>query len=125
MSSAPSKLESKPNSDGTASIESYHNPTYPKRDHYADRARLEQALGLCKERIATALERLNRSASLPDRASLVRIYHQLLGIRDQLAESVRRMPLETGDLYTEDNERFEQAVAALDRVWQQWQKTGG
>ncbi len=125
MSSAPSKLESRPNSDGSASIESYQNPTYPKRDHYADRARLEQALELCKERIATALEQLSASASLPDRAALVRVYHQLLGIRDQVAESVRRMPLETGDLYAEDNERFEQAVAALDRVWRQWQTIGG
>ena len=67
---------------------------------------------------------VRRRACLTE-AALVRVYHQLLGIRDQVAESVRRMPLETGDLYAEDNERFEQAVAALDRVWRQWQTIGG
>ncbi len=125
MTSSASDLAATPKSSGPAPIEPYRNPTYPKRDHYGERARLEQALRLSEERLATARERLNRSGSQPENAALVRAYHQLLGIRDQLAESVRRMPLETGDLYTEDHERFEQAVAALERVWHQWQKISG
>ena len=61
----------------------------------------------------------------PQAGELVRLYLQMLGARDQLAEAARRMPLETGDLYDEDKERFEQAVAALERVWQRWEKAGG
>jgi len=49
----------------------------------------------------------------------------MLGARDQVAESVRRIPLETGGLYHEDKERFEQALAAFDRVLQRWVKAGG
>jgi hypothetical protein len=49
----------------------------------------------------------------------------LLGARDQVAESVRRIPLETGDLYHEDKERFEQALAAFDRVLKRWAQVGG
>jgi hypothetical protein len=55
----------------------------------------------------------------------VRLYHQLLGARDQIAECARRMPLETGELYQEDKERFAQATGALERVWQRWEKSIG
>jgi hypothetical protein len=78
-----------------------------------------------EERIATVRERLNAVAGHPEKANLVRIYHQLLGIRDQLAESARRIPVEAGELYEEDNERYKQAVAALERVWGKWQKLSG
>ncbi len=49
------------------------------------------------------------------------MFHQLQGARDQVAEGVRRLPLEAGELYHEDKERFEQAVAAFDRVWPKWE----
>jgi hypothetical protein len=118
-------VETKSKSASPVPIESYRNPSYPKCDHYSDRPRLEQALQLCEERLASVAGRLRDSANKPERAPLVRIYHQMLGIRDQVAECVRRMPLETGDLYTEDHERFEQASAALERVWRRWQTLGG
>ena len=35
------------------------------------------------------------------------------------------IPLETGDLYHEDKERFEQALAAFDRILKRWVKAGG
>ena len=125
MTTPANELETKANSDGLASIESYRNPTYPKRDHYGDRPRLEQALRLSEERIAKALEQLEGVIEPAGERCCARLYHQLLGIRDQIAESVRRMPVETGELYREDKERFDQAAAALDGVWQQWQKIGG
>ena len=59
------------------------------------------------------------------RAGLERLYFQMLGARDQVAEAVRRLPLETGDLYDEDKERYEEAVAAFERVCSSWEKAGG
>jgi hypothetical protein len=50
----------------------------------------------------------------------VRLYHQMLGACDQLAEGLRRLPLETGALYDEDCERLKSAEAALGRLFEQW-----
>jgi hypothetical protein len=57
----------------------------------------------------------------PQRATHVRLYHQLMGARDQIADCVRRMPLEAADLYEEDQERYQNAVAAFERTWGKWQ----
>jgi len=88
-------------------------------------AELEKAVRSCDERIRSAREKLSSVGNHPKQATFVRLYHQMLGARDQVAESRRRMPLETGDLYHEDKERFEQAMAALDRLWRSWEQTGG
>ena len=72
-----------------------------------------------------AQKRLEPQGDRAGKPDSVRLFHQLLGVRDQLAECVRRIPLETGELYAEDNERFNQAAAALDRVWQRWEKEAG
>jgi len=111
--------------DGARPGNAFHNPTYPVRDHLVESAELEKALRSWDERIGLARQKLNSVVNHPKQAIFVRLYHQMLGSRDQLAESRRRMPLETGDLYHEDKERFEQAVAALDRLWSSWEKTGG
>jgi hypothetical protein len=44
----------------------------------------------------------------------------MLGACDQVADAVRRLPKETGELYEEDRHRLEEAVAALDRVLARW-----
>jgi hypothetical protein len=103
----------------------FHNPTYPKRVHILERLQLEQALRSCEVRLVPVLTKLNTLGNHPERPSFERLYHQLLGARDQVAEAVRRIPLETGGLYHEDKERFEQALAAFDRILQQWAKLGG
>ena len=108
--------------DGPRPSDPYHNPTYPVRDHLFESAELEKALRSCDERIGSARQKLNSVVNHPKQAIFVRLYHQMLGARDQLAESRRRLPLETGDLYHEDKERFEQAMAALDRLWSSWEK---
>jgi len=94
------------------------------RDHLFESAELERALRSCDERIGSARDKLNSVVNHPKQAIFVRLYHQMLGARDQVAESRHRLPLETGDLYHEDKARFEQAVAALDRLWSSWEKTG-
>jgi hypothetical protein len=53
-----------------------------------------------------------------------RLYSQMQGARDQVAEAVRRLPMEVGGLYHEDHERLEQAKAAIERTWRRWEKAG-
>jgi hypothetical protein len=102
----------------------YRSPTYPPRTHFLERATLEESLHSCTERLLAAEKRLSDLGSDPGRRNLERTYHQLLGARDQAAEAVRRLPLETGALYQEDHERFTEAVQAFDRAWQRWNAAG-
>ena len=106
-------------------LDPFHNPTYPQRVHILERPQLEQALRSCEERILPVRQKLNALGNHPERPTFERLYHQLLGARDQVAESVRRLPLETGGLYHEDKDRFEQALAAFDRVLKRWVKVVG
>ncbi len=104
--------------------EPYRNPSYPQRDHFSERAALEEALRKSEERVAAARQKLDARGGLSGNADAARLYHQLLGARDQIAECARRLPLEAGELYHEDKERLEQALAALERVWKRWENTG-
>jgi hypothetical protein len=106
-------------------VDSYRNPSYPQRVHLQDRARLEQALRTCDERLSSALQKLNALANHAQKDGFVRLFHQLQGARDQVAEAARRMPLEVGSLYHEDEERFKQAMDAVDRISRVWDKSGG
>ncbi|MBV8558874.1 MAG: hypothetical protein JO116_25315, partial [Planctomycetaceae bacterium] len=56
----------------------------------------------------------------PNRALFERLFFQMEGARDQVADAARRLPGETGDLYEEDRHRLDEAVAALDRVFRRW-----
>jgi hypothetical protein len=113
-------------SAGTRLGDALHNPSYPQRVHVPERARLEEALRSIEERVGQAREKLEAiAASQPNRPALERLYHQMQGARDQVAECVRRMPLETGGLYGIDEERLEQGAAALERAWQRFEKIAG
>lgn len=96
------------------------NPSYPQRTHLLERPHWQGVLQKCEERLAQARQKMNVLGNSPSRAAFERLFAQMLGARDQVAEAVRRLPLETGDLYEEDKHRVEQAVAALDRVFQRW-----
>jgi hypothetical protein len=113
----------------SASIEKgadpFHNPTYPRRVHLDERAGLEQDLRACDRRLDSAVQKLNVLASHTQKSLFVRLFHQMQGARDQVAEAVRRLPLEVGGLYHEDHERLKQANAAMDRIWRRWEKAGG
>jgi hypothetical protein len=95
------------------------------RDHFHETAELQGALESCEDRVRSARQKLSSLGDHPKQATLIRLYHQMLGARDQIAESRRRLPLETGGLYREDKERFKQAMAAFDRLWQSWERAGG
>ncbi|MDR3637525.1 MAG: hypothetical protein P4L84_27215 [Isosphaeraceae bacterium] len=96
------------------------NPTYPQRTHLRERPHWQDVLRTCEERLAQARQKLNVIGSSPSRAAFERLFAQMTGARDQVADAVRRLPLETGDLYEEDKHRVDQAVAALDRVFRRW-----
>jgi hypothetical protein len=115
------------NTPGTVAhpVDSYHNPSYPQRVHLHERARLDEALRKCDERLNSALQKLNVLANHAQKEVLVRLFHQLQGARDQVAEAARRMPLEVGGLYHEDEERFKQAMDAIERIGGAWDKAGG
>lgn len=98
----------------------WKNPSYPRRIHIGERAQWQEVLTKCEERIAGARQKLSTLGSGPGRAAFERLFAQMLGARDQVADAARRMPMETGELYEEDRHRLEEAVAALDRVFQQW-----
>jgi hypothetical protein len=97
------------------------NPSYPQRVHVHERARWQGVLLQCDERIAAARAKLGGVARGPNRAALERLFAQMLGACDQVAEAARRLPTETGELYREDRHRLEEAVAALERVCQRFE----
>jgi hypothetical protein len=96
------------------------NPAYPQRTHLGERAQWQDVLRSCDDRIAQARQKLQVAGGTPNRAAFERLFAQMLGARDQVADAVRRLPLETGDLYEEDRHRVAQALAALDRAFRRW-----
>jgi hypothetical protein len=72
------------------------------------------------QKIGAMAQKLGVLGNAASRAAHERIYFQMLGARDQLAEAVRRLPRETGALYHEDQERLTAAEAALQRQVQRW-----
>jgi hypothetical protein len=105
---------------GPRALDRFKSPTYPQRVHLHERGELEASLGSCEERLQAVQNKLSALGNHPQRASFERLYQQMLGARDQVAEAVRRLPLETGALYDEDRERFEQAIAAFERAHRRW-----
>ncbi len=96
------------------------NPTYPQRVHLNERPALEALLKGWDERISKARKKVEVLGNHPTRAGYDRLYAQMLGGRDQIYESVRRMPGEYGDIYEEDKHKLDEAVAALERVFAKW-----
>lgn len=98
----------------------FKSPSYPPRVHFHEREALQATLRSCEERLKGIRQRLDLLGNHPQRAAHERVYFQMIGARDQVADTVRRLPLETGALYDEDKERYEIAMAAFDRVFRRW-----
>jgi hypothetical protein len=105
----------------TQPVDPLRNPSYPQRVHIHERAHWQAMLDRCEERITMARQKMNVLGNSPGRAGFERLFAQMLGCRDQVADAARRLPMETGDLYEEDKHRLEEAVAALDRVFKRWE----
>jgi hypothetical protein len=96
------------------------NPSYPAREHLLEKPHWQSVLQGVESRLAVARQKLGVLGNDARRPAFERIYSQMLGARDQVADAVKRLPLETGHLYEEDHHRAEEAVAALDRLFQKW-----
>jgi hypothetical protein len=119
---APSTKAHAPATAIARSADPFRNPSYPKRVHFPEREELGRVLASCEERLSTAVAKLRDQPDQAKKSNLLRLYHQLQGARDQVAEGARRLPLEAAGLYHEDHERFQQATAAFERTWRQWEK---
>ncbi len=104
----------------TQPVDPLRNPSYPQRIHLHEKPHWQGVLRDCEERLARARQGLDALGPGPRRGAFERLYIQMTGAHDQVADAVRRLPLETGDLYEEDRHRVEEAVAALDRVSRRW-----
>ena len=121
MSSSSLSLENGPErAAGSDKADPDRSPTYPQRVHLHERGQLEEALRSCDQRLSSALQKLNALANHAEKPRFARLYHQMQGARDQVAEAVRRLPLETGGLYHEDHERFQNAMGAMERIGRKW-----
>jgi hypothetical protein len=98
------------------------SPTYPQRVHVRERAQWQAVLKTWEDRIAEARRSLDSRGA--DHPAHDRLYAQMLGARDQIADAARRLPMEVGELYEEDKHRLEEAVAALERLFERWQTPG-
>lgn len=126
MSSSSSALSAREAARSAAlSSSQVKNPSYPQRTHFGERKELQEKLAACEEKLASMARKLATLGGHARRSSYERIYHQMLGARDQLAECARRMPLEAGALYEEDRERLTAAEAAVARTIQRWDSAGG
>jgi hypothetical protein len=123
-SEASSVPERSVNPDSSKRLNPFQNPSYPPRVHFQEQGALQERLKSCEERLAGIRQKLDTMGNHPQKAAHERVYEQLLGARDQVAETVRRLPLETGALYAEDKERLEIALAAFDRVYGRWDAVG-
>lgn len=97
------------------------NPSYPGRTHLHEKPKWLADLQEVENKIGYARQMLNSLKNDPKRAAFERIYAQMQGARDQVADAVRRLPQETGNLYDEDHHRFADAQAALKRLFDRWE----
>jgi hypothetical protein len=97
------------------------SPTYPQRVHIRERAQWQALLKTWEDRIASASQSLATLPPGPDRSVREFLIVQMAGARDQLADAVRRLPMEVGSLYKDDRLRADEAVAALERLFRRWE----
>jgi hypothetical protein len=98
------------------------SPTYPQRVHLKERPALQEKLRRWDARVAAAAHELAALPEGPAGAARRKLYFQMLGARDQLHEAVRRLPMEVGSLYHEDTLRLQEAEAALERLFTEWEQ---
>ncbi len=120
MSKPQPASEGETSSTRTSVPDPRKNPSYPTRQHLAEKPHWQSILQNAETQIAPFAQRLSVIGNDPNRATYERLYAQMLGAHDQIADAVRRLPGENGDLYEEDKHRVEEAVTALDRLARRW-----
>ena len=107
--------------ESTKPADPRRNPSYPQRVHIRERAQWQAVLAGVEEKVLTARQKFAVLAQGPDREKFALLLAQLEGARDQVADAVRRLPMEVGELYGEDKHRVEEAEKAAERVLRRWE----
>jgi hypothetical protein len=94
-----------------STIDPNRNPSYPQRVHIRERAAWQKRLADAEAQIAAV-----RQSACANSPGAERIFAQMAGARDQLADAIRRLPMEVGELYEEDAHRVHEAETALKRL---------
>ena len=96
------------------------NPTYPKRNHTTEGPKWLALLAEWDTKIEALLKTVPAGTSLGQLGEKGRVLAQMVGSRDQIRDSAKRLPREVTHMYHEDLERLEHAVAALERLFQKY-----
>ena len=64
------------------------NPSYPQRSHFGERPQLEETLSSWEQKINNLAGKLTALDNHPGRATYERLFFQMQGARDQMAEAV-------------------------------------
>ena len=105
-------------------IDPRRNPSYPQRTHTAEKPQWQALLQEWTKKVEAAASRLSILGNHPKRSDFEFVYAQMRGGLDQIADAVRRMPGEVGELYEEDKHRVDQAVQSLERSFAKWATLG-
>ncbi len=100
------------------------NPSYPHRTHTHERPRWEALLEEWRGKVTAATARMSVLGVHPRRGDFEFVRSQMAGSLDQIADSIRRLPGEVGEMYDEDKHKLDQAVAALGRLLARWETLG-
>ncbi|WP_165249009.1 hypothetical protein [Paludisphaera soli] len=120
MSSSPA-IAATSRDGAVAPARRFQNPSYPERTHFPERPALEAKLKSCDEKLGAVRRKLALLSNHARRAEYEKVFHQLQGARDQLADSSYRMPREAGGLYHEDRERLEAAERSFAWLLRRWE----
>lgn len=96
------------------------NPTYPKRNHTTEAPKWMDVLADWDTKIEVLLKAVPAGKDLGEMGEKGRVLAQMVGSRDQIRDSAKRLPREVTHMYHEDLERLEHAVAALDRLFMKY-----
>lgn len=96
------------------------NPTYPKRNHTTEGPKWMGLLAEWDAKIEALLKTVPAGKTLGELGEKGRVLAQMVGSRDQIRDSAKRLPREVTHMYHEDHERLEHAVAALGRLFEKY-----
>jgi len=96
------------------------NPTYPRRNHTNEAPKWMGLLAEWDTKIEALLKTVPAGTSLGQLGEKGRVLAQMIGSRDQIRDSAKRLPREVTHMYHEDLERLEHAVAALGRLFEKY-----
>lgn len=101
-------------------VDPRYNPSYPHRVHTDERARWNSLQREWAERVDAAAKKLESLKNGPKGEEAHRLFVQMSGSLDQIAEAALRLPTEVGSIYDEDRHLMHEAEVALKRLYDRW-----